>query len=104
MIQKYVKRPIEIEALQIYGNVTEIKNFIGTYGDAWISDAAWEVGKGKPITHVVIHTLEGDMRASDGDYIIKGIKGEFYPCRKDIFEETYEEINKLKENKNGNDD
>lgn len=89
MIQKYVKRPIEIEALQIYGNVTEIKDFIGTCGDVWISDTAWKVGKGKPITHVVIHTLEGDMSASDGDYIIKGVQGEFYPCKKDIFEQTY---------------
>ena len=89
MIQKYVKRPIEIEALQIHGNVTEIKNFIGSNGDAWINDAAWKAGKDKPITHVVIHTLEGDMKATDGDYIIKGVKGEFYPCRKDIFEQTY---------------
>ena len=41
---------------------------------------------------ITIHTLEGDMKAKQGDYIIKGVKGEFYPCRKDIFEQTYEEI------------
>ena len=43
----------------------------------------------KPIT---VHTLEGDMVANEGDYIIKGIKGEFYPCKPDIFKETYEEV------------
>lgn len=41
---------------------------------------------------VVIHTLEGDLTAQPGDYIITGIAGERYPCRADIFEETYEEV------------
>ena len=42
-----------------------------------------------------IHTLEGVMTANVGDYIIKGVKGEFYPCKPDIFEKTYEEIEYL---------
>lgn len=41
---------------------------------------------------ITIHTLEGDMTASKGDYIIKGINGEFYPCKPDIFAKTYEEV------------
>lgn len=41
---------------------------------------------------VIIHTLEGDMKADPGDYIITGIKGEQYPCKPDIFNATYEEI------------
>lgn len=41
---------------------------------------------------LIIHTLEGDMKALPGDYIITGIHGEQYPCKPDIFEETYEEI------------
>ena len=41
---------------------------------------------------VVIHTLEGDLTAQPGDYIITGAAGEQYPCRADIFEETYEEV------------
>lgn len=90
MINKYIKKPIEVEALQIHGNVSEIKEFIGENGDAYIDDAAWEAGADRPRTVVTIYTLEGIMRATDGDYIIKGVKGEFYPCRKDIFEETYE--------------
>ena len=89
-MNKYIKRPIEVEALQIHGNVSEIKEFIGEHGDAYIDDAAWKAGAYQPCTVVIIYTLEGVMRATDGDYIIKGVKGEFYPCRKDIFEETYE--------------
>ena len=47
-----------------------------------------------------IHTLEGDMKVSDGDYIIKGINGEFYPCKPDIFEKTYEKLFEVEEWKN----
>ena len=39
-----------------------------------------------------IPTLEGRMKVSDGDYVIKGVQGEFYPCKPDIFEATYEEV------------
>ena len=91
-VMKYVKKPIEVEALQIFGNITEIEEFIGNNGEVYIT----QVGVHSPVTVVIIHTLEGDMIATDGDYIIKGVKGEFYPCRKDIFEETYEEIDKLR--------
>lgn len=42
---------------------------------------------------IVIHTLEGDMTASVGDYIITGVNGEKYPCKPDIFEKTYEKVN-----------
>ena len=41
---------------------------------------------------LLVHTLEGTMRADIGDYIVKGVDGEFYPCKADIFEKTYEEI------------
>lgn len=41
---------------------------------------------------LVIHTLEGDMKADIGDYIITGVKGEQYPCKPDIFEQTYEPV------------
>ncbi|MFM9596855.1 hypothetical protein ACKI1O_46745, partial [Streptomyces scabiei] len=41
---------------------------------------------------LIIYTLEGDMKASVGDFIIKGVHGEFYPCKPDIFEETYEGV------------
>jgi len=82
-MNKYIKKPVEVEALQIHENTSEIKEFIGENGDTYIDDEERK-------TVVVIYTLEGDMKATDGDYIIKGVKGEFYPCRGDIFEETYE--------------
>ena len=48
----------------------------------------------KPISEkLIIPTLEGDHEASVGDYIIKGVQGEFYPCKPDIFKQTYEKIN-----------
>lgn len=81
----YRKKPIAIEAVQIHENAEELKAFIGKSGDV-------HTEAGSTITQVVIHTLEGDMAATEGDYIIKGVKGEFYPCRKDIFEETYEAV------------
>lgn len=43
-------------------------------------------------TFLIIETLEGEMKANIGDYIIKGVNGEFYPCKPDIFEKTYEKV------------
>ena len=45
---------------------------------------------------IIIHTLEGDMRANPGDYIITGIRGEEYPCKKEIFEASYELVDEEK--------
>ena len=87
---KYRKKPVVIDAIQINANPSELKEFIGEACEIEYCDTAYEVNKFRPILFVTIHTLEGDMEAHEGDYIIKGVKGEFYPCRKDIFEETYE--------------
>ena len=82
---KYIKRRLEIEAIQWNGyNLQEIKDFTGNDANVKYN----EIG-GNVIVDLYIHTLEGDMHASKGDYIIKGIHGEFYPCKPDIFEETY---------------
>ena len=78
MVKKYRKKPVIIEAVQWNGkNLTEIDNFVG--GSLKIE-----------VSSLVIHTLEGDMEASINDYIIKGVNGEFYPCKPDIFDKTYE--------------
>ena len=89
---KYKKKPVTIEAFQLNdrGLISEdwfwdavsqntiiIHNF-GKYND----EAAW----------CEIKTLEGTMVANPGDYIIKGVKGEIYPCKPDIFEKTYEVV------------
>lgn len=50
------------------------------------------LGLSDNIVSLIIHTLEGDHKADEGDWIIKGVRGEFYPCRLDIFEETYREV------------
>lgn len=57
-----------------------------------ITDSAYEVGMGEPYFSIFIPTLECEMRADPYDYIIKGVNGEFYPCKPDIFEKTYDVI------------
>lgn len=90
---KYTKKPVEVEAIQWNGlNLEEIKTFVGESLQYEIIDTAWQVGKGRPHILMQIKTLEGDMSVSVGDYIIKGVKGEFYPCKPDIFEQTYEAL------------
>lgn len=75
---RYRKKPVVIEAVRWFGgNTQEILAFCG--GDASEKDGA-----------LCIDTLEGTFRASVGDYIIKGVNGEFYPCKPDIFASTYE--------------
>lgn len=77
---KYRKRPVEVEAIQFTGyNYQEIQEFAGDQCKLNKIDASF-----------YIHTLEGDMLISPTDYVIKGVKGEFYPCKVDIFLETYE--------------
>lgn len=79
---QYRKKPVVIEAMQIKpDNVDELVEFCE--GNL----------KSNPLVGVVIETLEGKMTVTIGDYIIKGVKGEFYPCKPDIFEMTYELVN-----------
>ena len=88
---KYKKKPIIIDAIQFNGlNLEEIKEFVGDKLVYDIIDTAWQVGKGRPHILMKIKTLEGDMNVSEMDYIIKGVEGEFYPCKSNIFEKTYE--------------
>jgi hypothetical protein len=76
---KYTKKPVTIEAVQLTeDNIDALVEFCG------------DKIKAHPLTGVVIETLEGNMLASPGDFIIKGIKGEFYPCKPDIFYATYD--------------
>ncbi|MGU5699486.1 hypothetical protein ACV1D9_20305 [Aeromonas allosaccharophila] len=77
----YRKKPVEVEAIQWTGfNRAEILNFVGRA-------ASWG-----DVTGMTIATLEGNHIASEGDYIIKGVAGEFYPCKPDIFRATYEQV------------
>ena len=83
---KFRKKPIVIEAVQFTSaNVDEVSHFTGipiaTFGDI-----------DREYRSVPIQTLEGTMLAIEGDWIIKGIQGEFYPCKPDIFEATYDAV------------
>lgn len=94
MIKKYRKKPVVIEAIQ-YNNLNrqEIENFVGKPLQVELeTETAYLAGKGSPKFSLIIETLEGNHKALPGDYIIKGIQGEFYPCKPDIFAKTYEEV------------
>lgn len=91
---KYRKKPVVVEAVRWTGsNLEEIRNFVG-------SDLIEECVElfdikrtlKEMLVDIAIDTLEGTMRVDYGDYIIKGVKGEFYPCKPDIFLKTYEEV------------
>lgn len=78
---KYRKKPIVIDAIQFTGlNPVDVAKFFGDY-----DYHDWEPG----IEGFTIKSLEGDMLASPGDWIIKDVAGEFYPCKPDIFDQTY---------------
>jgi len=83
--EKYRKKPVVIEAMQLEQNSFE--QIIEWIGDENLAD-------GTSSNEVVIEivTLEGNHHARVGDWIIKGVAGEFYPCKPDIFEETYEKV------------
>lgn len=80
-MSKFRKKPVVIEAVRLTPlSIAEVEEFVG--GD---------LGR-HPDGGLVIATLEGAMRASVGDWIIRGVKGEFYPCKPDIFDATYEAV------------
>ncbi len=86
---KYRKKPVVIEAIRFYDEtdvLCELSDFMGC------TKVNYEE-PGNP--KLLIETLEGTMAASKGDYIIKGVNGEFYPCKPDIFEKTYETLFEL---------
>lgn len=76
---KFIKKPVAIEAIEWTGeNVNEVLDFMD-----------WRNADHDERNGLVIHTLEGNHNATPGDYIIKGVAGEFYPCKPDIFKQTY---------------
>lgn len=80
---KFRKRPVEIEAIQWTGNnPNELGEFMGKYPK--VIDR-----------RLRIQTLEGAIYAAEQDWIIKGVQGEFYPCKPDIFELTYEKMDEV---------
>ena len=94
-MNKYRKKPVEIEAVKWTGdNHREMFNFLGGEDADYITaiGANFYIDWTKIEGGLIIKTLEGEHIATIGDYIIKGVKGEYYPCKPDIFEITYEKI------------
>lgn len=90
---KYRKKPVIIEAYQFTK-----ENFSRDKKPLWLKEAISEnkiclySQYGGKVIGGEIGTLEGNMKVSEGDFIIKGVNGEFYPCKPDIFEKTYEKV------------
>lgn len=92
MIQKFRKKPVVIDAMKF---TEETKEQVLE----WLKSndcVSYYVRDGHiaPTLVLRIKTLEGVMTATEGDWIIRGVQGEFYPCKPDIFAETYEEVSK----------
>jgi len=84
-LPKFRKKPVEIEAILWDGSEPsqrEIINWSDGIVSGWIDNTYY----------LRVKTLEGNMRASPGDWIVKGVQGEFYPVKPDIFDETYEPV------------
>jgi hypothetical protein len=84
---RYRKKPVEVDAIRYEGNNPEgvfaWARSLGVDDDAMFHSSS---------TGLVIRTLEGSMRADAGDWVIRGVAGEFYPCKPDIFAATYEPV------------
>lgn len=101
-VQQYRKKPVVIEAWRVQThNLAEVAAWCG--GIEYNDETPWDYSAGAVVmpdgtyAHVgyrnwgvIIPTLEGQILAAFGDYVIKGVKGEFYPCKTDVFEATYE--------------
>ena len=92
------KKPIEIECIKFTGNnISELKNFVGdALVMSFLQMDPWSEHSDPDFS---IRTLEGDMKISKGDFVIQGVSGEFYPCKPEIFEKTYEVVDKIGEAK-----
>ena len=86
---KYRKKPVVVEVWEFTRDSIKL-------ADSWVRQYRNDINLfsqyGGDVLYIEIKTLEGTMRAELGDYIIKGVQGEFYPCKPDIFEATYEAI------------
>ena len=81
---KYRKLPVVIDAIQWTGDIHAVDAFVGANSERLVAP-----GDDNTLN---IHTLEGVMSANRLDYIIRGVAGELYPCKPDIFERTYEAV------------
>lgn len=103
-VAKYRKVPVEVTAVRWEGEWAPVRDWLLTITNGNVPgirypDGALRLG-GTPVIrrdgdYLLVDTLEGTMRADTGDWIICGVKGEFYPCKPDIFDATYEPVDHL---------
>ena len=95
MIKTYQAKPKKKKAMKYTGtqhSIREAKDWLGKFLLKVETNKHEGQIIGLPRTYLIIGTLEGPNKCSPGDYIIRGIKGEFYPCKPDVFEESYSEV------------
>lgn len=87
-MQKYRKKPVEIDAIQLH--MSNMEPLITQMRREGYEVESFSPPPMQAISGIKIKTLEGTMQANFGDWIIKGVQGEYYPCKPDIFEKTYD--------------
>ncbi|WJR31881.1 hypothetical protein P3F83_15020 [Mycobacteroides immunogenum] len=88
--RRFRKKPAEITAIELLGTIDGCNRVL-----AWIGEhggTAVRANRCNPASGILITTLEGEMLASPGDFVIRGVAGEFYPCKPGIFAQTYEQL------------
>lgn len=88
---KYVKKPVVVEAIEFTGTQESVDAV-----DQWSKEGELLIahpGIAEDDWHITVPTMEGDMLACPGDFIIRGVKGELYPCKPDVFAVSYEAVN-----------
>lgn len=90
MPNKYRKKPVVVEVIQFKDDPETLSKLSSFLEDT--NRPVRVIYEDPKNPTMLIETLEGTMRADEGDYIIKGIRGECYPCKPDIFEQTYEKV------------
>lgn len=94
IVGRYRKKPVVIEAARVPTRVDDSIEAINAWVESILALEGWMQSIDCTVTRAGIHipTLEGVMTAAPGDWIIRGVAGEFYPCKPDIFERTYEMV------------
>ena len=100
MSNRFRKKPVVIDAVQYKSpSYSNLREFVDSFGDNGnerikvIRDEGLNITSSSSGGKLCIVTLEGNMEISNGDFLIRGVNGEFYPCKPDIFEKTYEAVN-----------
>jgi len=91
-VSRFRKKPVVIEAMQVLDDIRAHQQICEWAARGTPSGEVIPVVMSRFDSHLIIHTREGTMHAELGDWIVKGVAGEFYPCKPEIFEQTYEAV------------